>query len=70
MLSFGLRLSVHIVTLNLISTNPAGSNSSGYTHGLATIKENKKAVLSQLTAVSLTPKYSADVVETGANVNH
>jgi hypothetical protein len=42
----------------------------GMTYGETATKANKKAVLSQLMAVSLTPKYSALVVETGANVNH
>jgi hypothetical protein len=43
---------------------------AGMTYGETATKANKKAVLSQLMAVSLTSKYSALVVETGANVNH
>jgi hypothetical protein len=33
-------------------------------------KENINAVLNQLIALSVTSKYSAAVVDTGANVNH
>ena len=40
------------------------------TYGVIGIKAKKNAVLSQLIAVSDTLKYSADFVETGANVNH
>lgn len=40
------------------------------TSGDATAKENRKPVLSQLIAVSETLKYSAELVETGANVSH
>ena len=40
------------------------------THGLATQKAKRYPVLSQLTAFSETPKYSAEVVDMEEKVSH
>ena len=40
------------------------------TYGETTTKLNINAVLNQLMAVSDTPKYSAELVDTGAKLNH
>jgi hypothetical protein len=40
------------------------------TNGQATTKEKRKAVESQLISDSVTLKYAAEVVETGAKVSH
>ena len=67
----GLRLSVHIVTLHSqLAVYIYIGMGGGKTYGQITINENKNPVLSQFIAVSVTLKYSADFVETGAKVNH
>ena len=75
---FGLRFKVKITTLQHMSkgdmmfTVRYGDDNipRGSTHGVEIQKLKRNAMLSQLIAVSSTPKYFDDVVETEAKLSH